>query len=529
MNEKRNEGMDAMDENCVLPKVPSLVKNGDDNAILLDYLQLCTDVTPPADITVKELMDNSRQFPRKFPIETMRCSTLMTQTHVKKDLMEKNANSAYPLLHETALFLYIRFLEHKKKHGIGPEKTLYASMGLLEFVQRLLEKRSVTFFAKNDKYLLLSGEQGISGWEAVGSEHETTPLFLSNCLSYDEMKLSALLSVSSWSYFINEGTRDNKGVPQKNTQSFTTRGIIIGLIGARLKRIELMEWQEVLITKTQNTKVKGYGAAPASGSTQLTSERERSLSWRQLWADFYGIKPHLLLFEDIVKLRKSGNKAALTRYRELNRDRLFDNVAYKKRMVVSIETLLFEAEARAVAQGTTAYIHVVGIGLGVWRASEHQEKEFLDAFASCLRRLRPVLQHVSDINFAWFKEQMNAETWKGITESNETGSGIRIMFSKRPPHSKLSDPEDADKLLVVSYAWDGNALPGNEFWLGKLGSTGDSAAASSTQITELHNPHINKNKVSGANLHIASEKWGILHISEYVRRKMDPSQTSTKK
>lgn len=44
---------------------------------------------------------------------------------------------------------------------------------------------------------------------------------------------------------------------------------------------------------------------------------------------------------------------------------------------------------------------------------------------------------------------------------------------------------------MVSYAWDGNALPGNEWWSGKLGSSGDSAAASSTQITELHNPHIN--------------------------------------
>jgi len=83
--------------------------------------------------------------------------------------------------------------------------------------------------------------------------------------------------------------------------------------------------------------------------------------------------------------------------------------------------VLLQAEARAASKGTTAYIHVVGIGLGVWRASEHQEKEFLNAFASCLCRLRPVLQHVSDVNFAWFKEQMRAETWKGITESNETG------------------------------------------------------------------------------------------------------------
>ncbi|PSN41743.1 hypothetical protein C0J52_16929 [Blattella germanica] len=391
----------------------------------------------------------------------------MGQNHVKKELLEENANSTYPLLHESALYLYIQFLEHKKKFAVGPEKTVYANMGVIDFIQRLLEKRSASFFGKNDKYLL---------------ENEKPPLILANCLSYDEMKLSALLSVSSWTYFINEGNRDNKGVPQENTEKFTTRGIIIGLIGARLKRLGLMEWQDVLVTKVQNTRENGYGPPSTVGAAQHNSKQERLQSLRHLWADFYGIQPHLPLFEDVVKIRKSGNKSALRQFRELNRDRLFDNIAYKKRVTVSIETLLLEAEARAVCQGTTAYVHVVGIGLGVWRASDHQEKEFLDAFASCLRRLRPVIQHVSDINFAWFKEEMNAETLKGITNPTEQGPGIRIVFSKRPPHSKLSDPEDAGKLLVVSYAWDGNALPGNEFWMGMLSSTGDSAAACSTQV-----------------------------------------------
>lgn len=72
-------------------------------------------------------------------------------------------------------------------------------------------------------------------------------------------------------------------------------------------------------------------------------------------------------------------------------------------------------------------------------------------------------------------------------------------------------------LLVVSYAWDGNALPGNEFWMGMLKSTGDSSTACSTLITELHNVHINQTMVNGDNLHIASEKHGVVHISDYVK------------
>lgn len=63
----------------------------------------------------------------------------------------------------------------------------------------------------------------------------------------------------------------------------------------------------------------------------------------------------------------------------------------------------------------------------------------------------------------------------------------------------------------MSYAWDGNALPGNEFWLGSLSGSGDPAAASSTQIAEIHNPHINP-IVCAENLRIATPNGLIPYI-----------------
>jgi hypothetical protein len=47
-------------------------------------------------------------------------------------------------------------------------------------------------------------------------------------MTYDEMAISALVGVSLPSYFINSGSRNNRGIPaQGNFESF---GIVVGLV-----------------------------------------------------------------------------------------------------------------------------------------------------------------------------------------------------------------------------------------------------------------------------------------------------------
>jgi hypothetical protein len=58
-----------------------------------------------------------------------------------------------------------------------------------------------------------------------------------------------------------------------------------------------------------------------------------------------------------------------------------------------------------------------------------------------------------------------------------------IRFSKRDPF--FANDDVSGKLLVALYAWDGNSFPGNEFWSGQMGSTGDSAAACCTQVNKF--------------------------------------------
>lgn len=70
--------------------------------------------------------------------------------------------------------------------------------------------------------------------ELLGTSAETPPRILENCLSYDEIKLSALLSVSSYTHFINDGSRDNCGKYCTSRQMVEEFGVIIGLIGIAL-------------------------------------------------------------------------------------------------------------------------------------------------------------------------------------------------------------------------------------------------------------------------------------------------------
>jgi hypothetical protein len=471
------------------------------------YLDACLKTLKPEDTLLQEVLQYSCDFPIQFPVQSVLCRGLLReQSDVSEEILEHHINSAYPVLHEAVLALYIDFLEYKKKFGTTQEKALYSGMTVVDLAHRFLEKRAVTFCGRLDSYLLLSGERGMGGWDTVGTEVEKPPLVLQDCLSYDEIKLSAFLALSSYSIFINPGSRRNCGVPS-SPESVRRHGVVVGIVGPRLSAEGVMDWHEVMVTETQNLKKNGYGSQLSDNAQQC---------WRQIWAKFYGV-PNLPTYKNVLKTTE--NMKPGERFVQVGKGKMFDNNIYAKRICVAAELLLLEAESRAAAEGKQAYVHVVGIGLGVWRISGHQERIFLDSFATCLKHLYPVLNHVSDVNFAWFQEN----TCGGVENGGRIGDdkhSIRILFSRRHPHSPLEDAEDADKLLVVSYAWDGNSLPGNEFWINQLDTSGDPANACSTQVSELQNPHVNGDKISGRNLHVASSEWGILHVEEYSRRRL---------
>jgi len=137
-----------------------------------------------------------------------------------------------------------------------------------------------------------------------------------------------------------------------------------------------------------------------------------------------------------------------------------------------------------------AYCHVVGLGLGVWQVSASQGQVLLECYAAELKNGR--FPHIADLDFSWFPS--SCTDCGGVSTGgcllDGGGHAVKIHLSKRDPAAALEGPDEG-KLLVAQYAWDANAWPGNEYWLGSLAGSGDPAAACCSTIPALQNPHLN--------------------------------------
>ncbi|CAL4214919.1 unnamed protein product [Meganyctiphanes norvegica] len=456
---------------------------GWDVKLICRYLSEVVDVSRPPRVSVEDFVKKSDTWCEEFPTATCR-----VKYHLKagksKDVLEDQINSAYPLCHFSVINLLITFLDFKKQYGTKSERSLYENLGLMDLVERILRKRPITFYGPNDKFCLHSNKTGQGGFEKIGTDYEDPHLRIWNYMSYDEMKISALLTVSSKSFFVNDGNRKNQGKSGEK-ESFQESGVIVGMVGARLKKVEYMEWQDCIVTPKQNTPENGYGIQQGQPKLQ------------HIWNKFY---------EGMPTWNEIDTKDS--KYRQVKNDTFLNTEVYKKRIRLTALTLIAEATARAEANKLKAYIHVVGLGLGVWCASNEQDKYFVEAWGEVLQKANT--SSIAYVDFSW----INAENCLGVKNGEKfKDKEIIIRFSERALHAPV--PEGT--LLVDSYAWDGNALPGNEYWLNMLSSTGDGAAACSSGVAELHNSYINTTAVCGSNLNVVAPNGKIHHISEYAR------------
>ncbi len=133
---------------------------------------------------LQELMKRSEKFAskgNKFPVTTTLTKTLLRNGR-NPEMLLKNVNEAYPLIHEDVVGLIKDFIALKKKIGSKIEKSLYAKMDVAKFVDRLLEKRPLTFVGAKDKFLQRNPKSvddvKFGDFEAIGTKRERKPLIM---------------------------------------------------------------------------------------------------------------------------------------------------------------------------------------------------------------------------------------------------------------------------------------------------------------------------------------------------------------
>jgi hypothetical protein len=368
------------------------------------------------------------------------------------------------------------------------------------------------FMTSHDQYVLNNGLDGAGGFEAVGSASETVPddessdfimekgdkkLSLKYLLSYDEMQLAAFFSVAVPTYFINTGSRGNCGKLDRSG-AYQPCGVYVASVGARFERRGLMEWEHIMVSQDQNTVQNGYGA-------QANPNNHRSILLR-MWAKFYyegtdaynfgySGEPILPTFDECFDMREFRNAEWEERYLDISAphgmyETYLDKFIYKRRIKFIAESFLMEANERARAASSPdeliqAYVHVVGLGLGVWQVHPIQGSLLVEAYAEVLSEVD--LEYISDIDFSWIDHKICGGAGDGdLFPSTRAGNAITVHFSRRDPAEQVPP----GKLLVAQYAWDSNSYPGNEYWIGMLSASGDPAAACCSLIGELQNPYI---------------------------------------
>ncbi|ORZ30666.1 hypothetical protein BCR44DRAFT_55962 [Catenaria anguillulae PL171] len=354
------------------------------------------------------------------------------------------------------------FLERKRTSGSSVEQSLYTGMDWHALVQRLIACRPFAFLCPRDTTLTRCGQYygtATRNWKLVGTEQESEPLTLANYLSYEEMALASLLAVSSPTTFINDGERANCGRPGQ-AGSFVPFGIFIGAVGTRFEVADEMEARFM-----------------ASMGSDAAANPPPRWPIRDEWRAFY---------DPVLRLEGNKNRDIVSRSRCL-----LDLDMWRFRIRTTIALIVAEAEARAKEYGRAAYVRLVGLGLGVWSIiPDVQAQAYVEETINAIEQSHA--SHVAVLDLCWIPLGEGDGLRFPTFVKTKAGRSVEVRLTRNAPATPLMGL-DKDFLLVATYAWDGNAYPGNEFWLGSahLAASGDPAAAACCTIAEIQNPLVN--------------------------------------
>lgn len=433
-------------------------------------------------------LPNVRAIEYKFPTQDNNPTTLISST--QKELNDHLA-SARPILSQSVAKHIDRFIEYKRTTYPPYLGTALGGAARKALITRLIQKRPLSFAGREDSYLLRDSTNGDS-WEP--SDNLSNNFNTAEYLTYDEIAVGALLGVSSYCRFIDNG---NRSETLADKIDYTKTGVFVGLVGPRFEKEGEMEWKHMIITETQNTTPNGYGAQPSKTTGARPQEHVLLSIWAQLyrsvlWNVSYGFPS----WDEAVKdgtekyplIQHSGRTPINGR---------FNIAVYKERVKLSIITFLQEADDRGAKAGKYVHARVVGLGLGVWEVDDRQGDWMMQVYAEVIIAVK--FPSIAVLEFVWFDEtgtryeDMFVDAFVAERERGRSENDTLVIEHTHNPIAKSLGAGREAMLLVAMYAWNGNSYPGNRYWVGDTGrSNGDLAAAKISTIPWIQNPDINE-------------------------------------
>ncbi|QQR54197.1 DUF4804 domain-containing protein [bacterium] len=428
------------------------------------------------------------------------------------------------------------------------------------FLQSLMKKKYFTFFntrEENGTFIVNNGIalegnfKNFQAWKEVQIKKESEGDFdIENVLTLDEMKIASLISTMSQTHFINNGRRQNNARLELETLRLN-KGYVAAQVGCCFETENWLEWQDILITKAQNTKENGYGLV-----SEISVQVKTHQIWEQFYSDINKVKWNdKLMFDEVNSVIKKFQ----TYHKETKIDQIqyvkltaseenpiyFYIDAYKARMKAVLVPFLKMAEQIGTKEKKDIALYVTGLGLGVWSElpEPYKEMQTIRILPSALQQefqtyfdvtvndninllqyLCAYLQikiyeayfknnkntRIKELYFAWFlnnkdststvlklnsdanlKNEINVEKdgrIKELTKWNKT----HVFWTTLPPASSYFEKEN--RINVSNFAWDGATHVGNEYWLGEkyLSQSADPAAVACSHIGTYQNPWINE-------------------------------------
>ncbi|MCW5583831.1 MAG: DUF4804 domain-containing protein [Gammaproteobacteria bacterium] len=237
---------------------------------------------------------------------------------------------------------------------------------------------------------------------------------------------------------------------------------------------------------------------------KLSPADEKERARLKMWAKFYGQENEN--FPTFEEAQKDPEK-----YIKTQDGSLFNVEVYKQRMRLVAQVHLMEAISRAQAENKQAYIHIVGLGTGVWaRDKLLQERLIIEVWGELLKEMREnqpdQFQFIDTVNFSWFDAHvLGSQEAEKIQKENPS----RIQFSRRNPADVLENKPEV--IVCPNIAWDGGSAPGNEYWGRRLSASGDPAAACCSTFGEISNAMINPNVYQ--NICICDMQHGVREVA----------------